>query len=66
VTMILVCVVIKMFYSLVPFISSETSWTLTNLTFNAVKNLYIEYTHILTFDIGPFRHVSLVTRRSSH
>ncbi|KAI9355493.1 ORMDL family-domain-containing protein [Pilaira anomala] len=31
---VLIVVAIKLSYSLIPFISSETSWTLTNLTFN--------------------------------
>ncbi|KAF1797902.1 ORMDL family-domain-containing protein [Mucor lusitanicus] len=35
VTIILIVAAIKILYSLIPFISSETSWTLTNLTFNA-------------------------------
>ncbi|KAI8970389.1 ORMDL family-domain-containing protein [Mycotypha africana] len=35
ITTVFVAVAIKVLYSLIPFISSETSWTLTNLTFNA-------------------------------
>ncbi|CAO3655415.1 unnamed protein product [Mucor hiemalis] len=31
---VLIVVVIKLLYSLIPFISAETSWTLTNLTYN--------------------------------
>lgn len=34
---ILIVIAIKMLYSLVPFISAETSWTLTNLTYNVVS-----------------------------
>jgi sensor histidine kinase YesM len=37
ITVILIAIVIKISYSLIPFISPEISWTLTNLTFNAVK-----------------------------
>ncbi|KAI9483247.1 MAG: ORMDL family-domain-containing protein [Benjaminiella poitrasii] len=35
VTLVLIVIALKILYSLIPFISSETSWTLTNLTFNA-------------------------------
>jgi hypothetical protein len=34
---ILIVIVIKILYSLIPFITSETSWTLTNLTYNIVS-----------------------------